>query len=264
MAKRRRTVPARTHVVQSGVRPGFSRRAAPPSPRSRFPTSWLVAGLVGIIALLVVVAYAGGFFGRGGTPSPSPSSAAAAPCVLPQPGRTSGPPDATPLANPPAQPAGDGTTATIETSLGNVVFELYCGSAPVASQNFINLAAAGYYDGVVFHRIIPNFMIQGGDPEGTGSGGPGYTIQDEPIVGEYTRGMVAMARTSQPNSQGSQFFIVVADSPHLSTSGDYVIFGRVTAGIDVVDQIVAGPRTGPDDDLAANPVVMTHVTVQAP
>jgi peptidyl-prolyl cis-trans isomerase B (cyclophilin B) len=266
MAKRRRTIPARTHVSQSGVRPGFSRRPAPAEPRSRFPTTWIVLGLVGGIAVLVVLAYALGFVPGSRAPSPSlspsPTSTptAGVACAVPAPGRTNAPPDATPLANPPAQPAGDGTTATIETDLGNIVMELYCGSAPVASQNFINLATAGFYDGVVFHRIIPDFMIQGGDPEGTGSGGPDYTIKDEPIVGEYVRGMVAMARTPAPDSQGSQFFIIVKDSPFLA-SGNYTIFGRVTAGMDVVDQIVAGPRTGSSDDLAADPEVMRRVTI---
>ena len=113
------------------------------------------------------------------------------------------PPDATPLANPPAEPAGDGTTATIETELGNIVIELYNESSPVAAENFINLAEAGYYDGVIFHRIIPDFMIQGGDPEGTGSGGPGYTIPDEPVVGEYTaRHGGHGAHQPTPNSAG--------------------------------------------------------------
>jgi cyclophilin family peptidyl-prolyl cis-trans isomerase len=175
------------------------------------------------------------------------------------------PPDATPIANPPAEPAGDGTRATIETELGNIVIELFNESSPVAAQNFVNLAEAGFYDGVVFHRIVPDFMIQGGDPEGTGGGGPGYGIPDEPVVGEYVRGTVAMARTSQPNSQGSQFFIVVADSPHLArTDPGYAIFGRVVSGMEVADQIVAGERTGPQDDIAVDPVAMTRVTVQRP
>ena len=117
------------------------------------------------------------------------------------------------MASPLASPAGDGTTATIQTDQGTIVFQLYTESAPVASQNFINLANANFYNGVVFHRLVPGFMIQGGDPAGNGSGGPGYNIPDEPVVGQYDRGEVAMARTSLPNSQGSQFFILVKDSP---------------------------------------------------
>lgn len=214
--------------------------------------SWVVTGLVATVAVLAVLASALGFF-HGGEPTPSPRPTIDISLLHP--------PSATPLTSPPAAPATDGTLATIETDLGLIHFELFTESAPVASENFINLANAGFYDGVVFHRIIPDFMIQGGDPAGTGRGGPGYTIQDEPIVGEYLRGMVAMARTPLPNSQGSQFFIIVKDSPDLS-SGNYVIFGRVVGGMDVVDQIVAGPRTGPDDDLAADPVVMRRVIVQ--
>lgn len=262
MAKRRRVTPQRTHVYQEG-RPGFSRRSEPKPPsRQGVPTSWLVVGGVGVIAVLVILAYGLGFVPGGPGASPSPNSVAAH-CVFPDPGRTPGPPDATPLGNPPAQPAGDGTRATIVTDLGSIVVDLYCGSAPVAAQNFINLADSGYYNRVVFHRIIPNFMIQGGDPLGTGTGGPGYTIADEPIVGEYTRGMVAMARTQDPHSEGSQFFIMVADTPDLN-GGGYTIFGNVVSGMEVVDQIVAGDRTGDQDDLAVNPVAMQTVTIQRP
>ena len=158
------------------------------------------------------------------------------------------------------------STATIATDLGNITFELYTDSAPVASQNFINLADMGFYSGVPFHRLVPNFMIQGGDPLGTGRGGPGYTIPDEPVVGNYTRGIVAMARTSDPNSAGSQFFIVLDDSvaQSLPKSGDYVVFGKVTSGLSVVDQIAATPNSGSPNNLALDPVVMNLVTVQPP
>jgi cyclophilin family peptidyl-prolyl cis-trans isomerase len=209
------------------------------------------------------VAYFAGFFG--GAARPSPSSVAALGTI--RPSFNVHPPAATPLASTPAEPAGDGTTATISTELGDITFELFNQSAPVASENFINLADAGYYDGVVFHRIVPDFMIQGGDPEGTGRGGPGYTIQDEPIVGSYTRGMVAMARTAAPNSQGSQFFIIVKDSPFLA-SGGYTIFGRVTSGMDVVDQIVAMPSANDEPSgrggTALDPVAMDSVTIERP
>ena len=142
--------------------------------------------------------------------------------------------------------------------------ELYTDSSPVAATNFINLAEAGFYEGVPFHRIVPGFMIQGGDPTGTGGGGPGYTIPDEPLVGEYTRGTVAMARTGAPNSQGSQFFIVVADSPNLSAGSNgnpYAIFGRVESGMDVADEIVSGEASR---ELAVDPVLITRVTIQRP
>ena len=185
----------------------------------------------------------------------------------PRPSFQVSPPSATPLASPPDAPVGDGTQATIETELGNIVFELFNESAPVAAENFVNLSEAGYYDGVGFHRLVPGFMIQGGDPEGTGQGGPGYTIPDEPIVGEYTRGIVAMARTSAPNSQGSQFFIVVEDSPFLDEGG-YTIFGRVLSGMEVVDEIVNMPTANDDPGgrggTALDPVVMERVTIQRP
>jgi cyclophilin family peptidyl-prolyl cis-trans isomerase len=173
--------------------------------------------------------------------------------------RPLGPPEATPLANAPDKPAGDGTTATLSTAKGDIVIELYTLSAPVASQNFINLAEAGFYRNVVFHRIVPDFMIQGGDPTGTGRGGPGYTIRDEPFAGEYVRGTVAMARTPAPNSQGSQFFIVVGDARFLDKT--YTIFGKVKSGMEVVDAIVSGPRGGPRDDEAQQPVAILEVTV---
>src|SRR6266545_4684552 len=179
MAKRKHTA-QRTHPSTTAERPGFSRRSnlPPPSARRSGLTTWLVLGGVGLIGVLVVLAYAAGWIGQPGA-SPSPS----------------------PLASPPAAPSGDGTTATIHTDLGDIIFELYTDSAPVAATNFINLAQAGFYNGVGFHRLVPDFMIQGGDPEGTGGGGPGYMIQDEPVVGDYTRGIVAMARTTAPDSQ---------------------------------------------------------------
>ena len=133
----------------------------------------------------------------------------------------------------------------------------------MASENFINLAEAGYYEGVGFHRIAPGFVIQGGDRDGDGTGGPGYTIEDEPVIGDYVRGTVAMARTSHPDSAGSQFFIVLADSvkERLPESGGYVIFGNVTEGMEVVDQIVAGEREG---ETALDPVIMESVTIDRP
>jgi cyclophilin family peptidyl-prolyl cis-trans isomerase len=197
-------------------------------------------------------------------------------CGLPAVTRTSAPPTSprtgvnlpvsTPLAQPPAEPAGSGLRATIRTSLGDIEIELFDRSAPVATENFVNLARAGFYDGVVFHRLVPGFVIQGGDPEGTGRGGPGYTIRDEPVVGEYARGIVAMARTPQPDSQGSQFFIVLDDEARLSLdqARTYVIFGRVTAGMDVVDRIAAMPNSGEPDNRALRPLAMDRVTISGP
>jgi len=181
------------------------------------------------------------------------------------PGGGSPPPDVTPRPDIATAPAGDGTTAVIRTARGDITIELYTESAPVAAANFIKLAEADFYDGVVFHRLVPGFVIQGGDPTGTGTGGPGYTIQDEPVVGDYERGVVAMARTPAPNSQGSQFFVCLADlTGRLDKAGGYVIFGRVTSGMDVVDAIAAGPNSGSPSNQALEPVAMTSVDIVRP
>jgi cyclophilin family peptidyl-prolyl cis-trans isomerase len=250
--KRRRPHPRPPEAEIGRARAAPVRRPKGRRRQSRgLPWPAIVIGGLVLLAVAAGLAYVLGLF-----PGAAPPTAA---CATPDAARPSGPPDATPLANPPAQPTGDGTRATIETELGTIAVELYCGSSPVAAQNFINLAKAGYYDGVVFHRIVPGFVIQGGDPEGTGQGGPGYTIVDEPIVGEYRRGIVAMARTPAPNSQGSQFFVVLDDDAPLDPGGGYAIFGEVVEGMDVVDQIAAGEA---EEQIAINPVAMTSVTVQ--
>lgn len=118
--------------------------------------------------------------------------------------------------------------------------------APNTVNNFIALAQKGFYDGLVFHRVIPGFMVQGGDPQGDGSGGPGYSIEGEftgngfPNNLKHTRGVISMARTMDPNSAGSQFFVMVADSPHLD--GQYAAFGHVIEGMEAVDAIVSAKR----------------------
>ena len=120
--------------------------------------------------------------------------------------------------------------------------ELYPELAPESVGNFVELVKSGFYDGLIFHRVIPGFMIQGGDPTGTGMGGPGYTIKGEFAANgvkndlKHTRGVISMARSMDPNSAGSQFFIVVDDAPHLD--GQYAAFGRVTSGMECVDKIV--------------------------
>ena len=136
---------------------------------------------------------------------------------------------------------------TIEMENGGVIkAELYPEVAPNTVANFVNLVQSGFYDGLIFHRVIPGFMIQGGDPKGTGMGGPGYSIQGEFARNgfrqnnlRHTRGVLSMARSMMPNSAGSQFFIMHADAPHLD--GDYAAFGKVTEGMDVVDAIAAAP-----------------------
>jgi cyclophilin family peptidyl-prolyl cis-trans isomerase len=127
------------------------------------------------------------------------------------------------------------TTATIETSQGTIELELFADDAPATVANFTRLAGEGYYDGLIFHRVIPDFMIQGGCPEGTGRGGPGYTFEDEINEHRIVRGTLAMANAG-PNTNGSQFFIVTAEAtPWLD--GKHTAFGQVTSGMDVVDAI---------------------------
>jgi cyclophilin family peptidyl-prolyl cis-trans isomerase len=129
------------------------------------------------------------------------------------------------------------SAATLHTNHGAIELELFGGEAPKTVENFRKLAGDGFYDGVIFHRIIPDFMIQGGDPEGTGSGGPGYTFEDEFNAHPVVRGALAMANAG-PNTNGSQFFIVTADAcPWLD--GKHTVFGQVTNGMDVVDAISA-------------------------
>ena len=163
------------------------------------------------------------------------------------------------------------THAVIATELGDIEVDLFTESAPKAAANFVKLAKEGFYDDVVFHRVIPGFVIQGGDGTygrepnadmtNVGTGGPNYTIQDEPVTGTYTRGTVAMAKTSQPNSANSQFFIVLAN---IQLSPNYQIFGHVTSGMDVVDAIAAMPNSGAPNNTALQPVAMDQVTVSTP
>jgi peptidyl-prolyl cis-trans isomerase B (cyclophilin B) len=126
--------------------------------------------------------------------------------------------------------------AVIETNKGTIVFELLS-DAPLTASNFITLANKGFYDGVTFHRVVENFVIQGGDPTGTGAGGPGYQFKDEPVKRAYDPGIVAMAN-SGPNTNGSQFFIMLPNSQGLPPL--YTIFGKVTSGMDVVSKIAVG------------------------
>ena len=140
---------------------------------------------------------------------------------------------------------------TIEMENGKTIkAELYPETAPQSVYNFIALASSGYYNGLIFHRVIPGFMIQGGCPDGTGMGGPGYCIKGEFLFNgvdnklKHKRGVLSMARSQHPNSAGSQFFIMHEDAPHLD--GQYAAFGKVTEGIETVDEI-ASVKTGAND-----------------
>ena len=142
--------------------------------------------------------------------------------------------------------------------------ELYPEIAPETVANFEKLVKDGFYDGLIFHRVIPGFMIQGGCPEGNGTGGPGWTIKGEFASNgfendlKHTKGVLSMARTMIPDSAGSQFFIMVADAPHLD--GDYAAFGKITEGLEVADAIVRTPRDGRDKP--KTPQKMKKVTIE--
>ncbi|HYA85603.1 MAG TPA: peptidylprolyl isomerase [Nitrospirota bacterium] len=144
------------------------------------------------------------------------------------------------------------TTAVIETKFGNITLKFFPDVAPGHVKNFIDLAKKGFYDGTTFHRVIPNFMIQGGDPNSKnadrrshGTGGPGYTIKAEFNDRPHKRGTLSMARSASPDSAGSQFFICVNDSPFLDRQ--YTVFGEVVSGMDVADKIVSQPRDANDN-----------------
>lgn len=179
------------------------------------------------------------------------------------PAPTVGAAPACPTAQPAALPAGETRTVTLATTKGIIVIKVEADLSPIAAGNFVALAACGYYDGVVFHRVVPDFVIQGGDPTGTGTGGPGYTIKDEPVTADYGRGVVAMARTSQPDSVGSQFFIVTDDAARaaLASYNTYQIIGTVTAGMDIADAITTAAG---GEELPSQPESMTDVSVTNP
>ena len=205
------------------------------------------------LALLVVLAVSACSTSGGATPSPSTAPSTAG--------------GACPTAQPAALAAGEKRLVTVETAKGSFEITIEADLSPIAAGNFVALAACGFYDGVVFHRVATlqdgtPFVIQGGDPTGTGTGGPGYEIQDEPVTATYGRGTVAMARTSAPNSVGSQFFVVLDDKDRavLESANTYQIIGTVTSGMESVDAIYAAA----DAELPTNPVAMDKVTVTTP
>ena len=132
-------------------------------------------------------------------------------------------------------------TATIALEKGGeITIEFFPDDAPKTVENFVKLAKDGFYDNLVFHRVVPGFVVQGGDPKGNGTGGPGYTIKAEFNKNKHVRGSVAMARSAHPDSAGSQFYITYGAQPHLD--GSYTVFGRVTSGMEHVDQIKQGDK----------------------
>jgi cyclophilin family peptidyl-prolyl cis-trans isomerase len=229
-----------------------------------------------LVALALVTAVALAGCAGGSTAAP----------IMPSGGPTQAPSEA-PASQPAGIPAdcptsapaalGDETvTVTLTTEQGDIVVEVKGSLAPNATGNFVALAECGAYDGVVFHRLVPGFVIQGGDvefgrkpnvdPNLVGTGGPGYTISDDPVTTPYGRGTVAMARTPAPNSQGSQFFVVLDDQAKgaLESANTYAILGSVTSGMDVVDTIAAMPNSGEPANAALEPVAITKATVSRP
>ena len=210
----------------------------------------------------------------GGTASlpPIPSLAPATPTPKPtHPGPTY--PPGCPTEQPAPLAKGEARDVTIKTDKGDIVVKVEADLSPIAAGNFVALAECGYYDNVIFHRLAPGFVIQGGDgmfgrapnvvPDLVGGGKLKYTIQDEPVTAPYLRGTLAMAKTAQPDSADSQFFIVLDD---LTGKLDpvYQVFGHVTSGMDVVDTIAAMPNSGAPNNSALDPVAMTKVTVSKP
>jgi len=150
--------------------------------------------------------------------------------------------------------------ALLKTTAGNIEIALNDKETPITVNNFVTLAKKNFYDGTIFHRTLKDFMIQGGDPTGTGMGGPGYKFDDEPFSGEYTRGTLAMAN-SGPDTNGSQFFIMHKDVP---LQKDYVIFGKVIKGIEIVDKIALAPvvlNSSGELSKPVNPVVINSVEI---
>jgi dolichyl-diphosphooligosaccharide--protein glycosyltransferase len=208
-----------------------------------------------------------------GGPTAAPSAARPdAPASQP----AGGIPDACPKSAPPPLAADATVKVTLATEKGDIIIEVKGSLAPNAAGNFVALAECGFYDNVVFHRLMPAFVIQGGDGQygrkpnvdaaKMGYGGPGYTITDDLVTTPYGRGTVAMARSDAPNSQGSQFFIVLDDEAKtsLAQANTYAILGTVTSGMDVVDAIAAMPNAGGQAGTALEPIAITKATVSRP
>jgi peptidyl-prolyl cis-trans isomerase B (cyclophilin B) len=162
-------------------------------------------------------------------------------------------------------PAGE-EIAVMQTNLGTITLKFFPELAPKHVESFKKLARSGYFDGTKFHRVIPGFMIQGGDPNSKsddrsrhGTGGPGYTVPAEFNSTPHDRGILSAARTSDPNSAGSQFFLMVARAPHLDNQ--YTVYGQVIEGMDVIDKIVALPRDSRDNPKPENPAIIEKVTI---
>jgi peptidyl-prolyl cis-trans isomerase B (cyclophilin B) len=227
--------------------------------------------IVGLVALTAIVVAAVALIvsrpsGAGGSASASPAPSGAPSASAP--GGSAGAAGTCPTSQPTALGTGQKRLVTIETTKGKFVITVDADLSPIAAGNFVALASCGFYNGVVFHRVATlqdgtPFVIQGGDPTGTGGGGPGYEIKDEPVTATYKRGTVAMARTQAPNSVGSQFFVVLDDKDRsvLESANTYQIIGSVTTGMETVDAIYAAAD---GQESPANPIAMDKVTVSSP
>jgi cyclophilin family peptidyl-prolyl cis-trans isomerase len=223
--------------------------------------------LAAVAALALAVAIAACTSTDSGTSTPPAAESVAPASAAPESAAPGSSTAASPAAGgscptAPPEPLATGETreVTIETDQGDIVIEVEADLGPLAAGNFVALAECGYYDGIVFHRILPGFVIQGGDPTGTGSGGPGYEFPNDPVDIPYERGVVAMANAGR-DTNGSQFFIVLGDA---GLPPDYSVFGRVTSGMEVADEISTGPSTGGQAGQALEPVTMNRVTVANP
>jgi cyclophilin family peptidyl-prolyl cis-trans isomerase len=196
--------------------------------------------------LLLAIALGAGACGPGATATPLPTVAVT---QAPSDGAAGCPTEA-----PAPMAAGEQRLVSLETELGVIEISVQGDLGPLAAANFVALAACGFYDAVTFHRAIPGFMIQGGDPLGTGSGGPGYEFPNDPVTVPYDRGVVAMANAGR-DTNGSQFFIVLEE--YNPPSADYSIFGRVTSGMEIADAIAAAA----DAEYPSDPVVIESVSL---
>jgi cyclophilin family peptidyl-prolyl cis-trans isomerase len=223
-----------------------------------------------LVSALAVAACGGGSTAAPIMPSGGPTEAPSAePSFVPA-SQPAGIPADCPTSPPPPMAADETATVTLATEKGDIVIDVKGSLAPNAAGNFVALAECGAYDGVIFHRVMPDFMVQSGDVQygrepnvdeaSVGMGGPGYAFADDPVTTPYLRGTVAMAN-SGPDTNGSQFFICVAD---VALAPDYTIFGAAISGMEVADAISTGPSTGGQESRALEPVAITKATVSRP
>ena len=276
--KRRAVQPGTARPTGAGPYRRSAQAGAGGGVRGGSASSGLSTATLAVIAVAVFavgVALAGGVIKFGGG---APAAGSESPAASAGAGASSGAsavagagiPAGCPKAQPASAPAGSANVVTIDTPKGAIEITLKADLSPIAVGNFLTLASCGYYDNVVFHRVVADFVIQGGDGQygrtttfdanRVGSGGPGYEIQDEPVTTQYGRGTVAMARTAAPNSVGSQFFIVLSDNARtaLASANTYQIIGSVTKGMEVADAITAAAA---GVEIPPEPIPMTKVTV---